>query len=75
MDRRDFIALGGIAAGAAALSRIRPADAAPPPATIIAPGNQVGVITPNGSTLPLRTVGGVKVGHLVASADQLAGER
>ena len=68
MDRRDFIALGGIAAGAAALSRIRPADAAPPPATIVAPGNQVGVITPNGSSLPLRTVGGVKVGHLVASA-------
>lgn len=69
MDRRDFIALGGIAAGAAALSRIRPAEAAPPPPqAIVAPGNQVGVVTPNGSTLPLRNVGGVKVGHLVASA-------
>ncbi len=31
----------------------------------IAPG-QPRVVTPNGSTLPLRVVGGVKVGHLVA---------
>lgn len=33
---------------------------------VVAPGGQRGVITPNGSTLPLRTVDGVKVGHLVA---------
>jgi FtsP/CotA-like multicopper oxidase with cupredoxin domain len=33
---------------------------------IVAPGGQLSVITPNGSTLPLRTLGGVKVGHLTA---------
>jgi len=36
------------------------------PASIVAPGGQVGVVTPNGSTLPLRTVGNVRVGHLIA---------
>ncbi len=30
------------------------------------PAGQVNVVTPNGSTLPLRLVNGVKVGHLVA---------
>jgi manganese oxidase len=69
MDRRDFIALGGVAAGAAVLSRLDRAEAAPPPPTTIgAPGNQVAVVTPNGTTLPLRTVGGWKVGHLIAGA-------
>ncbi len=43
----------------------------PPPAAItraavVAPGGQLGVTTPNGWTLPLRVVDGVKVGHLVA---------
>ncbi|MFO0576991.1 MAG: copper oxidase [Polyangia bacterium] len=48
------------------------ADSASPPrgqlitSPVVAPGGQRGVITPNGSTLPLRTVDGVKVGHLVA---------
>jgi len=32
----------------------------------IAPRGQLSVITPNGSTLPLRTIGGVKIGHLTA---------
>jgi len=47
---------------------------------IVAPGGQRGVITPNGSTLPLRTVDGVRVGHLTAMpvrhtfAPGLAGE-
>jgi FtsP/CotA-like multicopper oxidase with cupredoxin domain len=48
---------------------------APPGATagarqVVAPGGQVAVQTPNGSTLPLRVVGGVKVGHLVAGPVQ-----
>jgi len=34
----------------------------------VAPGGQVPVLTPNGSTLPWRVVNGVKVGHLVAQA-------
>jgi manganese oxidase len=33
-----------------------------------APGGQPAVLTPNGSTLPWRKVGGVKVGHLIAEA-------
>ncbi len=35
---------------------------------IVAPGGQVAVVTPNGSTLPWRVVDGVKVGHLIAEA-------
>jgi FtsP/CotA-like multicopper oxidase with cupredoxin domain len=34
------------------------------------PGGQVPVVTPNGSTLPMRLINGVKVGHLVAEAVQ-----
>src|SRR5689334_15865945 len=34
---------------------------------VVAPGGQVAVTTPNGSTLPWRNVGGVKVGHLIAA--------
>jgi FtsP/CotA-like multicopper oxidase with cupredoxin domain len=37
-----------------------------PRARIVAPGGQVAVHTPNGATLPLREVSGVKVGHLIA---------
>jgi FtsP/CotA-like multicopper oxidase with cupredoxin domain len=37
-----------------------------PRPTVVAPGGQLSVITPNGSTLPLRQVGNVKVGHLIA---------
>jgi len=38
----------------------------PPRASIVAPGGQIAVVTPNGSTLPWRVVDGVKVGHLIA---------
>jgi FtsP/CotA-like multicopper oxidase with cupredoxin domain len=42
-------------------------SAAPPdPPRIVAPGGQVAVTTPDGSTLPWHIVDGVKVGHLVA---------
>src|SRR5262245_45112420 len=78
MDRRAFLQLGSIAAGGALL--LKPsavhaheqlAVATTPPARridpqVVAPGGQLGVITPNGSTLPLRRVGQVKVGHLIA---------
>lgn len=73
MDRRNFMAWGGLAAGAALLTRVGRAsadpaasDTPPAPASVAAPGGQVSVVTPNGSTLPLEIVGGVKVGHLVA---------
>ncbi|MEZ4326498.1 MAG: copper oxidase [Polyangiales bacterium] len=42
------------------------AERAPGRAPNVAPGGQPAVITPNGATLPLRLVNGVKVGHLVA---------
>ncbi|MBM4364252.1 MAG: copper oxidase, partial [Deltaproteobacteria bacterium] len=32
----------------------------------VAPGGQPAVVTPNGSTLPLREIGGRRVGHLIA---------
>jgi FtsP/CotA-like multicopper oxidase with cupredoxin domain len=111
MDRRKFIRLSGVAAGAVLAARTRavaaqdhaghkPADAEaarepahvhgsatnePPsaalpavtvPATpvdvprLAAAGNVPAVITPNGSTLPLRLVAGVKVGHLIAGPVQ-----
>jgi len=79
MDRRGFLQLGGLAAGGALLlkesaafaqqserlPRFGPAPARAP--TVVAPGGQVGVVTPNGTTLPLRRVGSVKVGHLIAA--------
>ncbi len=76
MDRRSFMHMGGLAAGAAALlTHARRAEAGEPipatsgaPGAIVAPGRQVGVITPNGGSLPLRIVDGVKVGHLIAQA-------
>jgi FtsP/CotA-like multicopper oxidase with cupredoxin domain len=69
MDRRDFIALGGVAAaGAAMLGRVTDATAAPGPAPRVAPGGQVAVTVPNGSTLAWRLApDGAKVGHLVVS--------
>jgi FtsP/CotA-like multicopper oxidase with cupredoxin domain len=85
MDRRAFMRLGGAAAGAALLARAREVSAqahaaggreAVAPATsaarssTVAPGGQPAVVTPNGSTLPWRTVNGVKVGHLVAEVVQ-----
>ncbi len=68
MDRRDFIALTGITATAAFLEQARAARAAGDAASTVAPGGQVAVVTPNGSTLPWRVVNGVKVGHLVIEA-------
>ncbi len=71
MDRREFIGIG-VAAGA--LVAAQPARAqSPAPGeraarsqkTFAAPG-QVAVVTPNGSTLPWRRSGNVKVGHLIA---------
>ena len=63
MDRRDFL-VGGVAAGAVLLGRR--ADAKPDASAPTLIAGQSAVVTPNGSTLPLRDVGGVKVGHLVA---------
>ncbi len=75
MDRRSFMRLGG-ATGVVLLAQpaellaqdARPAPTPPaprtrPPSTL--PGGQPRVVTPNGSTLALRDVNGVKVGHLV----------
>jgi manganese oxidase len=73
MDRRDFVKFGAAISGtlvaaqsvgqAAAQTRpLRPAPVAPGPF----PGGQVRVVTPNGTTLPLKEKDGVKIGHLVA---------
>lgn len=73
MDRRNFLMAAGLAAGTTWLARAEAAGLPATPATparrgsVIAPGGQLATVTPNGSTLPLRTVGGVKVGHLIAS--------
>jgi FtsP/CotA-like multicopper oxidase with cupredoxin domain len=63
MDRRSFLSLVGLTATATALAGPAAARAATaaPSAT-----STRGVLTPNGSSLPLRTVNGVRVGHLVA---------
>jgi manganese oxidase len=77
MDRRNFVGFGGMALGAAIVARVSRAEAEtvaaaapvtrpPPRSAVVAPGGQPGVLTPNGSTLALRMVGGVKVGHLIA---------
>lgn len=76
MDRRSLRRWGGVAAGAALLTRAAPASAQeaallPPsrprggPAVMVTPG-QPAVVTPDGATLPWTTRDGVKVGHLVA---------
>jgi FtsP/CotA-like multicopper oxidase with cupredoxin domain len=75
MDRRSFIRAGTAAAGSALLARSTEAEAqsaaqARAPVGPAAPGGQVAVVTPDGSTLPMRTVRGVKVGHLVVGAFQ-----
>jgi FtsP/CotA-like multicopper oxidase with cupredoxin domain len=83
MDRRSFMQYGSVAAGAALIARVTDASAqAPAPAVPAArknqptrpgpalPGAQPAVITPNGSTLPWRVLGGVKVGHLIAEPVQ-----
>lgn len=81
MNRRSFLQWSGLATSAAMLGKAGEATAqvhgapeghavldTPPrqPARVVAPGGQVGVVTPNGTTLPLRKSGAVKVGHLVA---------
>ncbi|MCK6589968.1 MAG: multicopper oxidase domain-containing protein, partial [Polyangiaceae bacterium] len=72
MDRRSFLHMGGLAAGAALLTRgvARADEGADDTAKtkIAAPGGTTSVITPNGRSLPWRIVEGVKVGHLVAEA-------
>ena len=66
MDRREFLGLTGIAAASASLlAGVGEARAA---GTGGGPGGQIPVVTPNGSTLPWKLVGGVKVGHLVVGA-------
>jgi manganese oxidase len=52
--------------GVAVTPSPRPHFERPPPRRVVAPGGQIAVHTPNGSTLPWRVVDGVKVGHLVA---------
>ena len=72
MNRRDFIQRAGLAASAplllkaASASAAVTAGAAPAPVRSASAGRAT-VVTPNGSTLPLRLVDGVKVGHLVAA--------
>lgn len=93
MDRRSFIRVGTMAAGAALISKSaqaqdhashgaasQSASKGPSPnlkgkvapdtpaakSPIVAPGGQVAVCTPNGSTLPWKVIDGVKVGHLIA---------
>lgn len=76
MDRRAFMQRAGLAASAPLLLKAGAATAAvaevtglPGKSEPAGSGTAVGagrVVTPNGSTLPLRLVKGVKVGHLVA---------
>lgn len=73
MDRRSFL-VGGVAAGSLLLHGARglaSAASGETKGTLADPRGSdavghVPVVTPNGSTLPLRLVDGVKVGHLVA---------
>jgi FtsP/CotA-like multicopper oxidase with cupredoxin domain len=70
MDRRSFMRLGG-ATGVVLIAQpselvaqdVRHAPRPRSPSTLAS--GQPNVVTPNGSTLPLREVNGVKVGHLV----------
>jgi FtsP/CotA-like multicopper oxidase with cupredoxin domain len=75
MDRRSFLQWSGAAAGSALVLKEsvvhaqQPPPAAEQPRVVRAQQNiaaKRGVITPNGTTLPLKRVGNVKVGHLVA---------
>ncbi len=68
MDRRDVLHLGSAAAGLALMARASEADAraAVRGAAARDTSTHPRVLTPNGSTLPWRDVGGVKVGHLIA---------
>lgn len=76
MDRRAFLQLGSVAAGAALVLKqgvalaadqsTAPVGGARGKQPVVAPGGQRGVITPNGASLPLRKLGAFKVGHLIA---------
>ena len=65
MNRRELMQLG-LMAGSALVARDALAKAVAPSQPVVAPGGQRAVITPNGSSLVWKTVGGVKVGHLTA---------
>lgn len=75
MDRRTFLRWGSAAAGSALVLRQSPVNAQEPPPAAEQPrivrakqniAARSGVITPNGTTLPLKRVGDAKVGHLIA---------
>jgi FtsP/CotA-like multicopper oxidase with cupredoxin domain len=65
MNRRQWMQLT-MSASAFGIAGDALAKAVAPNQPVVAPGGQRAVVTPNGSTLPLRNVNGVKVGHLVA---------
>ncbi|HET8939629.1 MAG TPA: copper oxidase [Polyangiales bacterium] len=74
MDRRSFLRWSSVAAGSALVLKHSTVDAQQPPPAAEAPNitrakqnpQRGSVITPNGTTLPLKRVGNVKVGHLIA---------
>lgn len=68
MDRREFLHLGSVATIGAALAKRAEAEPLHEEARPTATQSQV--VTPNGSSLPLRRVGQVKVGHLIAEPVQ-----
>ncbi len=65
MNRRELMQLG-LLAGSALVSREALAKAVASTQPVVAPGGQRAVVTPNGSSLQWKVVGGVKVGHLIA---------
>lgn len=65
MNRRELMQLG-LLAGSALVSRDALAKAVATTQPVVAPGGQRAVVTPNGSSLQWKIVGGVKVGHLIA---------
>lgn len=74
MDRRKLLGLTSAAAGAAIIARTTAAEAQEVTRSLkravgaksSLSGGEPHVVTPNGSTLPLRTIDGVRVGHLIA---------
>jgi FtsP/CotA-like multicopper oxidase with cupredoxin domain len=66
MDRRSFLTQLGVAAAGSLLAGTARAETPPTPVVTPRERSPGRVITPNGSTLPWKVVGGVKVGHLVA---------